>query len=133
MSKITDIVRKTDSNFDLGATLQKLGFPEDEEIVITFKSQGKEVKTKPLAFASRNQSSSLKAQDLNAVVLEWLNQAEEQYQLSSEIKQELALPKEGDVKITVQITSKSHEFALSGANFYKPCPRPPFNPKGCWI
>jgi hypothetical protein len=133
MNKLTDIVQKTDSSCGLRATCQKFGFPEDEDIVITFKSQDKEVQTEPLTLSSRSQSSTLNAPDLNTAVLDWLNQAEKEYQLSSEISKELGLPKEGDVEITIQITSKSNEFVLSRIKYYCPCPvPPPFPPGCCW-
>jgi hypothetical protein len=132
MNKLTDIVCKTDSTCGLRATLQKFGFPEDEDIVITFKSQDKEVKTEPIAFVSRSQSSNLNAQDLNTAVLDWLNQAEKEYQISSEVSKELGLPKEGDVEMAIVITSKSNEFVLSRLKYYCPCS--PTNPFGgcCW-
>jgi hypothetical protein len=134
MKQLTDIVREADLQFGLRAAIEKLGFPQEEDVVITFQHQDIEVKTEPIVFASSYQeSTTLNKGDLNTVVLDWLNQAEQEHQISSLISQELKIPKEGDVEITIQITSKSNRVALTGLKFYCPCPSPPpFPPACCW-
>ncbi|VEP13137.1 hypothetical protein H1P_1850003 [Hyella patelloides LEGE 07179] len=121
MDKITEIVCKADILFGLRPTLEKFGFSQNEDLVVAFEYKDKIVKTEPIAPVASNKSSTLNSQDLNAVVQDWLNKAEMQYELSLVIGDKLGLPKKGDFDITVSFTSKSNTFAVSSARLCWPC------------
>ena len=121
MDKLTEIVCKADLLFGLRPTIEKFGFAQSENLVVAFKYQDKVVKTEPIPPLSNSKSSSLNSQDLNAAVLDWLNKAEMQYELSRVFGTELGLPDESDSNITVRFIAKSNTFVFSNMKICCPC------------
>lgn len=134
MNTIAKIVNKASSRFGLKAALDKFGFASKEDLFVSFISQGQEVKSAAITVGSEEKTSTLSTEeDLKTSILDWLNQTEQEYQISLAISQELSLPKEGDVDITLKVSSDSKEYAVSGLKYYCPCPSPPpFPPYCCW-
>ena len=134
MNTIATIVSEASSSFGLKAALEKFGFASEEDLFVSFISQGKEVKSAAITVGSEEKTSTINTdEDLKTTILDWLNQTEQEYQISSAISQELSLLEKGDVDITLKVSSDSKEYAMSGLKYYCPCPSPPpFPPYCCW-
>ena len=121
MNELTDIAIKADIVFGLRPALEKFGFSPEENIVLVFGYQDREVETEAISPILKGKNSSLSLENIGAAVVDWLNKAEVQYGYSKVYLEALCIEGDGEFDITFKIVSPSKEFVMKNCVLYCPC------------
>ena len=121
MNELTTIARKADILFGLRPALEKFGFSPEEDIILVFGYEDREVKTEAIPSILKGKNSSLSLENIGAAVIDWLNKAEVQYGYSKFYREALCIEGDGEFKITLKIVSPSKEFVMKNCVWCCPC------------